>query len=66
VEFRPFHNPTVRRPMRCKGSRVRESKHSGDNAGHFRTNTPCRRAEHQFAVEATITVPHPVARGVAA
>jgi hypothetical protein len=49
--------------MRRKGSRVSESKHTGDNAGRFRTNTPCRIAEHQFAVDATVTVAHQIARG---
>ena len=35
-----------------------ESKHT-----HLRTNTPCHLAEHQFAVDATITVAHQIARG---
>jgi hypothetical protein len=42
---------------------VSETKHTGDNAGHFRTNTPYRLAEHQFAVDAIITVAHQIARG---
>ena len=49
--------------MRRKGSRVSESKHTGDIAGHFRTNTPRRLAEHQFAVDTTITVAHQITRG---
>ena len=40
-----------------------EFKHTGDIAGHFRTNTPRRLAEHQFAAVATITVAHRIARG---
>jgi hypothetical protein len=46
-----------------KGSRVSESKHCGNNAGHIRTITSCRIAEHQLAVDAAITVAHRIALG---
>ena len=61
-EIRAVSGPTVR-SLRRKGSGVNESKHNGDNAGHFRTDTPCGLAEHQFAVDATITVAHQIALG---
>jgi hypothetical protein len=60
--IRAVSGPTIR-SLRRKVLRVNESKHTGDDAGHFRTNTPCGLAEHQFAVDATITVAHQIAPG---